>query len=76
MCLKIASESSLEKRNYDKAFEKLRKVISATSRSSHRRCYTKKTVHKNFAIFTGLQKETLTQVFYSEYCEIIKNTYF
>ena len=50
--------------------------MSATSRSSHWRCYTKKAVHKNFAIFTGLQKETLTQVFYSEYCEIIKNTYF
>ena len=54
-------------------------------RSSQRRCSAKKCVLKNFAIFTGKQlfkdlqfyeKETLTQVFFCEYCKIFKNTYF
>ena len=47
----------------------------------------KKAVLKNFAIFTGkqlfwnpffqlYQKETPTEVFSCEYCEIFKNTYF
>ena len=35
----------------------------------------KKTVLKKIAIFTG-KKPTPTQVFYCDYCEIVKNTYF
>ena len=54
------------------------------SRSSHRRCSTKKAVLKNFAIFEGkhlcfkadlYQKETPTKVFCCEYCEIFKNLF-
>ena len=53
-------------------------------RSSHQRCSIKRAVLKNFAIFTGkhlcrsrfFQKETPTLVFFCEYCEIFKNTYF
>ena len=50
--------------------------------SIHPSCFMKKTVLKNFATFTGkLQacnfiKQTPTLVFFSEYCEIFKNTYF
>ena len=50
-------------------------------RSNHQRCFTKKSVLKNFALFTGkLQTcnfiKKKTQVFSSEYCEIFNNTYF
>ena len=56
--------------------------------------FCKKTVLKNFAIFTGkhlffrvsflvklqvcnfIEKETLTQMFFCQYCGIFKNTYF
>ena len=53
-------------------------------RSNHRRCSIKKTVLKNFAIFTGkhlwwilflVQLEVNTGVFY-EYCESFKKNYF
>ena len=62
----------------------------AKHRNSHRRCSVKKGLLKNFVIFTGKHqeclfnkvfyirfyyKETLTQTFSSEYCEIFKNTY-
>ena len=43
----------------------------------------KKSVLKNFAVFLGkllawifIKKETPTQVFFYEYCEVFKNTYF
>ena len=50
-------------------------------RSSHRRYSLKKAVLKNVAIFTGnhvnfIKKEIATQVFFCEYWEIFKNTYF
>ena len=53
-------------------------------RSSHRKCSVRKGVLRNFAKFTGKQglqhyqskKETLAQVFASEFCEISKNTFF
>ena len=53
-------------------------------RSSPQRGSIKRAVLKNFAIFTGkhlcrsrfFQKETPTLVFFCEYCEIFKNTYF
>ena len=53
------------------------------TRSSHRRCFVKKAVLKNFAIFAGKHlcwslflKRDSRQVFSCEYCEILKNTYF
>ena len=62
------------------------------TRSSHRRNSMRKGVLRNFAKFTGkhlcqslffnkvaaliVKKETLAQVFSSEYCEISKNTFF
>ena len=65
-------------------------------RSSHQRCFVKKSVLRNFAKFTGkhlcqglffnkhlrpqpatlLKKETLTQLFPCEFCEISKNIFF
>ena len=60
-------------------------------RSSHRRCYVRKGVLRNFAKFTGknqcqslffnkaagfIKRETLAQVFSCEFCEISKNTFF
>ena len=65
--------------------------IDLSSRSSDQRCSIKRPVLKNFEIFTrknlrwsflrpsGMniyQKEAPKQVFFCEYCEIIKNTYF
>ena len=65
--------------------------IDLSSRSSDQRCSIKRPVLKNFEIFTrknlrwsflrpsGMniyQEEAPTQVFFCEYCEIIKNTYF
>ena len=62
------------------------------SRNCHRRCSIKKVVLGNFAKFTGkhlcqilfynkvacnfIIKETLTQVFSSEFCKISKNIFF
>ena len=56
-------------------------------RSSHRRCFVRKGVFRNFAIFKGkhlyrpqacnfIKKETLAQVFSYEFCKISKNTFF
>ena len=60
-------------------------------RSSHHRCSVKKDVLRNFTKFIGkhlcqslilinffnfIKKETLTQVFSCEFCEIFKNTFF
>ena len=51
-------------------------------RSSHWKCFMKKAFLKTFVIHrkvADLQlhlKETPTEVFSSEYCEIFKNTYF
>ena len=56
-------------------------------RSSHSQMFFKKGVLKNFTIFAGnylcwslfkkvYYKETPTKVFYCEYCEIFKSTYF
>ena len=58
-------------------------------RSSHRRCSVKKGVPRNFAKFTGkylcqslffnkvaIKKETLSQVFFCDFCEISRNTFF
>ena len=60
-------------------------------RSSHRRCYVRKGVLRNFAKFTGknlcqslffnkvpgfIKRETLAQVFSCQFCEISKNTFF
>ena len=50
-------------------------------RSSHLRCFIKKAVCNNFAIFTIsalqlYQKETPTLVLSCEHCKIFKNTYF
>ena len=56
-----------------------------TFRNSQPRCYIKKGVQKNFAKYTGKhlcqslffnKKDTPTQVFSSEYCEIFKITIF
>ena len=47
-------------------------ILPGRVRSSYQRCYVKK-------VFWGLQfikKETLTQVFSCEFCEIFKNTFF
>ena len=60
--------------------------------SSHRRCSVRKGVLRNFVKFTGkhlcqnmffnkvaglsLLEKRLTQVFYCEFCEIVKNTFF
>ena len=49
-------------------------VNSLISRRSPSEVFCKKVVLKNFSKFTG--KETLTQVFSYEFCEIFKNTYF
>ena len=66
--------------------------LNRFSRSSHRRCYVKKGVFKNFTNFTGkhfvleslavklkasnfIKKETPTQIFSCEICEISENTY-
>ena len=55
------------------------------NRSSHKRCSIKRAVLKNLAIFTEKHlhwslfrpsKETPTQVFFCEYCQIFKSTYF
>ena len=47
------------------------------SKSSHRSCSIKGAVLKDLAIFTGNQKRLQQRcLFYCEYCEIIKNTYF
>ena len=68
----------------------LRKVFTRF-RSRHRRCSVRKGVLKNFAKFTGKnlcqslffnkvaglsKKETLGQVFFCEFCETAKNTFF
>ena len=53
-------------------------------RSSHRRYSVRKGVLRNFAKFTGkhlrqsllIKKETVAQVFFCEFCEISKNTFF
>ena len=55
-------------------------------RSSHQRCSVRKGVLRNFAKSTGkylcqslflnfIKKETLTQVFFCDFCEIFKNTF-
>ena len=55
-------------------------------RSSHQRCSVRKGVLRNFAKFTGkhlrqglffnfIKKETLTQVFFCDFCEIFKNNF-
>ena len=55
-------------------------------RSSHQRCSVRKGVLRNFAKFTGkhlcqslffnfIKKETLTQMFFCNFCEIFKNTF-
>ena len=53
-------------------------------RSSHRRCFVRKGVLRNFAKFTGknlhqslyfIKKETLVQAFSCEFCKISKNTF-
>ena len=49
--------------------------IGALCKSSHRRCFVRKRVLRNFAKFT-IKKENLTQVFSCEFCEISKNTFF
>ena len=55
------------------------------TRSSHQRCSTIKGVLRNFAKLTGKhlcqslflnKKETLAQMFSSEFCKISKNTFF
>ena len=61
-------------------------ILIGHFRSNHRRCYIKKAVLKNSAVFTEkhLQvfspatflKETPAQVFSYEYCEMFKKTYF
>ena len=53
-------------------------------RSSHQRCSLKKFVLRNFTKFTGkhlcqslfIKKETLAQVFSSEFCEVSQNIFF
>ena len=53
-----------------------RKVVwkqFSTYRSSHRRCFVRKGVLINSCNF--IKKETLTQVFSCEFCEISKNTF-
>ena len=53
-------------------------------RSSHRRCFLRKGVLRNFTNFTGkhpcqslfIKKESLAQVLSCEFCEISKNTFF
>ena len=56
--------------------------------NSHRRCFAKKSILKNFTKFAGRHlcqslffnkvagQETLAQVFPHEFCEIFKNTFF
>ena len=62
------------------------KKLVLKGRSSHRRCFVKKGVLRNFAKLTGkhlcqslflnkVKKETLAKVFYCEFCEISKNTF-
>ena len=63
-------------------------IICVTSkgnyRSSHRSCSVKNGVVKNFTKFTGkhlqvcnfIKKETLPQMFWSEFCEFFKKTFF
>ena len=55
-----------------------------TTRKAAIRCTIKKTILKNFVIFTGkclcwsifyIKLQTLTQVFSCGYCEIFKNSY-
>ena len=65
--------------------------LMKTLRSGHLRCSIKKVILKNLATFSGkhlcqslffrpqacsfIKKETLTQVFSCEFCEIFKNTF-
>ena len=63
----------------DEHHEILHSRIQKTEKQSPEVFY-KKTVLKSFSTFTGkhhhYQKETPTQVFSCEYCEIFRNTYF
>ena len=44
---------------------------------SHPRCFVKKAVLRNFVKYTGrIKKEALTQVFFGEFWEISKKTFF
>ena len=52
------------------------KITGTSYRSSHQRCSVRKGVLRNFAKFTGKQKQTLAQVFSCEFCEISKSTFF
>ena len=65
--------------------------LMKTLRSGHLRCFIKKVVLKNLATFSGkhlcqslffrtqassfIKKQTLTQVFSCEFCEIFKNIF-
>ena len=58
-------------------------VVPNNARSSHRRCFVKKGVLRNFAKLTEkhlrqrlfFKKESLAQVFFWEFCEISKNIF-
>ena len=56
------------------------KILSFVSRSNRLEVFCKKDVLKNFAKFTGkhhfIKKETLSQVFFGEFCKIFKDTFF
>ena len=65
-----------------------KRVLSYICRSSRPKVFRKKGVLRNFTKFTGkllcqslffnklIKKETLAQVFFCEFCEISKNTFF
>ena len=62
-------------------------MVARGTETASQRCSVKKVVLKDFAKFTGkhlyfrpqaykfLQKETLAEVFYCEFCEIFKNPF-
>ena len=60
------------------------KIVRKIVRSSHRRCSVKRGVLRNFAKLTGkhlcqslfIKKETLAQMFFCEFYEISKRTFF
>ena len=81
-----ARSASVEPIGETQPIVKSSRIFGKLSRSSHRRRYfVRKGVLRNFAKFAGkhlcqslffIKKETLTQVFSCEFCEVSKNTCF
>ena len=85
-----ATNSGISKSKTRRIFLRCEESNGFKGRSRYRRCSIKKPVLKNFSIFTGKHvlglflikfkawrvKETATQVFFCEFCEIFKNSFF